>query len=114
MRDSRRARLALESGRKFGARVTSYRSNVNDVPYQLTSQHAANFSELSDYDNFYLQKPETNNFAISVLLSTKLLSFFMLFTSFAPSAYRRSHPQIEPKHGFDWGRVTGVMSNEIG
>jgi len=26
MRDSRRARLALESGRKFGARVTSYRS----------------------------------------------------------------------------------------
>jgi len=26
MRDSPRARLALESGRRFGARVTSYRS----------------------------------------------------------------------------------------
>jgi len=52
-------------------------------------------------------------FAISVLLSTKI-SFFRLFTSFAPSAYWHSHPHIEPKHGFDWGRATGVMSNEIG
>jgi len=47
------------------------------------------------------------------LLSTKI-SFFRLFTSFAPSAYWHSHPHIEPKHGFDWGRATGVMSNEIG
>jgi len=42
------------------------------------------------------------------------ISFFMLFTSFAPSAYWRSHPHIEPKHGFDWERVTRAMSNGIG
>jgi len=62
---------------------------------------------------FTLKKLETNNFVISVLLSTKTISFFMLFTSFAPSAFWRSHLHIKPKHGFDWGRITGVMSNEI-
>jgi len=37
----------------------------------------------------------------------------MFFTTFAPSAYWCSHPHIEPKHGFDWGHVTWIMSNEI-
>jgi len=68
---------------------------------------------MSDYI-FPLKKLETNIFAISVLLSTKIISFSTLFTSIAPSAYWRSHLHIEPKHGFDWGCVTGVMSNEIG
>ena len=62
---------------------------------------------------FALKKLETNIFVISVLLSTKIISFFMLFTSFVLSAYWRSYLHIELKHGFDWGRVTGVMSNEI-
>jgi len=56
---------------------------------------------MGDYYNFYLKKLETNIFAISVLLSTEIISFFMLFTSFAPSTYWCSHPHIEPKHGFD-------------
>ena len=43
---------------------------------------------------FIKKKLETNNFAISVLLSTKLINFFMLFMSFAPSAYWRSHQYI--------------------
>jgi len=30
---------------------------------------------------------EANNFAFSVLLLTKIISFFMPFTSFAPSAH---------------------------
>jgi len=35
----------------------------------------------------------------------------MVFMSFVPSAYWCSHPHIEPKQGFDWRCVTGVMSN---
>jgi len=49
---------------------------------------------MSDYDKFYIKNLETNNFAISVQLSTKLISVFMLFTSFAPSVHWRSHPHI--------------------
>jgi len=65
---------------------------------------------MSDYHNFYLKKLETNNCDISLLLSTKIINFFMFFMSFT---YWRSHLHIETKHGFDWGRVTGIMSNEI-
>jgi len=68
---------------------------------------------MSDYHNFYLKKSWKHNFYISLLLSMKIINFFMFFMSFAPSTYWRSHLHIEPKHGFDWGCVTGVMSNEI-
>jgi len=37
----------------------------------------------------------------------------MIFASFNASAYWCSHPLIEPKHWFDWGCVSRVMSNEI-
>jgi len=30
----------------------------------------------------------------------KIINFFVVFTSFAPSTYWRSHPHTEPKHGF--------------
>jgi len=38
----------------------------------------------------------------------------MVFTSFVPSVYWRSHLHIELKHGFESGHVTWVMSNENG
>ena len=34
---------------------------------------------MSDYHNFYLKKRETNNFDISLLLSMKIINFFMFF-----------------------------------
>jgi len=68
---------------------------------------------MSDYHNFYFKKSGNNYFCHFSLLSTKIISFFMLFTSFASSAHLRSHPHIEPKHGFDWGHITEVMSNAI-
>ena len=42
----------------------------------------------------------------------KIISFFMS-TSFAPTIYWHSHLHTEPKHGLDWGHLTGVMSYEI-
>jgi len=69
---------------------------------------------MNNYHIFYFKKLETNNFDISLLLSTKIINFFMVFTSFVPSVYWRFHLYIELKHGFDWGCVTWAVSNEIG
>jgi len=62
---------------------------------------------------FTLKKLETKNFDILLLLSMKIINFFMVFRSFAPSAYWHTHLRIELKCRFDWGRVTGVMSNKL-
>jgi len=45
----------------------------------------------------------------------KVINFFMVFTSFALSAYWRSHLHIEPKYGFSWGACNWgyVKSNQI-
>jgi len=56
---------------------------------------------------------DTNDFDISLLLSTKIISFFMFFTSFVTFVYWCCYLQIEPKHMFGWERVTSVMSNEV-
>jgi len=46
---------------------------------------------------------ETNNFDISLLLSMKIINFFMVFMSFVPSSYWCFHLHIEPKHQHGFG-----------
>jgi len=54
-----------------------------------------------------------NIFAISVLLSTKIISFFMLFTLFAHLLSGAVIHTLSRNMGLI-GHVTRVMSNEIG